>query len=184
MNEFVHVGTGYLAARALGYREHRFETLFVALAAYSPDFDAQLRHLSPFFAHGIWTHTIVGVAIMGLVLAAIGYAVTARLKPEPPVGFMRLWGLAMLGGLSHLCLDAFTFYYSDGDATHHMYFWPLWNFPWHINTIFPGTTFTVRVWVEVIYSVLVGCVILPYQWVYRKENPFRMLNPRGWFRAG
>jgi len=183
VNGMVHFATGYLAGRALGYREHRFETLLVAVAAYSPDFDMPLRRISPLFAHGIWTHTIVGVVAMSLVLSVVARVVLKWVKPPPAIGFWRLWGLALLGGMTHLVLDAFTFYYSEGDATHHMYFWPIWNFPWHINTIFPGTSFTVRVWVEVIYSIFVASFILIYQWGYRRQNPFCMFDPRRWFSS-
>ncbi len=180
MNGPIHFCTGYLAGRALGHREHRFEPLFVAVAAYSPDFDSYLGKVSPFFAHGIWTHTLVGVTAMSFTLAALAFAAISLFRPVERMGFLKLWGLAMLGGLTHLGLDAFTFYYSEGDATHHMYLWPVWNFPWHINTMFPGTTFTVRVWVEVVYSVAVALTIL-WQWVWRKQNPFRAFDPRGWF---
>ncbi len=181
MNSPIHFCTGYLAGRALGHREHRFEPFFVAVAAYSPDFDSYLDGISPFFAPGIWTHTLVGVAAMGLVLAAVAAAGLALFRPSGRIGFLKLWGLAVVGGLTHLGLDAFTFYYSEGDASHHMYFWPVWNFPWHINTMFPGATFTLRVWVEVVYSVAVASCILLYQWGWRGQNPFRIFDPRGWF---
>ena len=126
MNGIVHFSTGYLAGRALGYRECRFETLYMALAAYSPDFDMQLQTLSPIFAHGIWTHTLVGVALMSLALSVVA-SVTIRLfRPPLPIGFFRLLGLALLGGTTHLVLDGFTFYESRVDVTHHMYFWPIW----------------------------------------------------------
>jgi membrane-bound metal-dependent hydrolase YbcI (DUF457 family) len=183
MNSPIHFFTGYLAGRAVGYREYRFETLFVAVAAYSPDFDSQLRKLSPFFAHGIWTHTIVGVVAMSLVLATLAFVLLRWFKPDTNLTFRRLLGLAILGGMTHLFLDAFTFYYSVDDATHHRYFWPVWNFPWHINTMFPSATFRLRVWVEVIYSVGVASVILLYQWLYRGQNPFRMFDPRKWFHT-
>jgi membrane-bound metal-dependent hydrolase YbcI (DUF457 family) len=181
MNGPIHFTTGYLAGRALGYREHRFEALYMAVAAYSPDFDSQLIRFSPFFAHGIWTHTIVGVLVMGTVLAACVALLLLCFKRPLPVSFRRLLYLSILGGLTHLGLDAFTFYYSEADATHHMYFWPVWNFPWHINTVFPGATFTLRVWVEVIYSVAVASFILLYQWAYRRQNPFHAFDPRRWF---
>ncbi len=182
LNGIVHFSTGYLAGRALGYREYRFQTLYVAVAAYSPDFDLQLQSFSPFFAHGIWTHTAVGVAVMSFALAVIARVGLALCSPPVPIRFVPLWGMAMLGGLSHLFLDGFTYYESPADAVHHMYLWPLWNFPWHINTVCPGVSYTTRVWVEVIYSVFVGVFILLYQWAGRKQNPFRMFDPRGWFK--
>lgn len=182
MNSPIHFCTGYLAGRALGYREHRFEPLFVAAAAYAPDLDSPLSRFFPSFAHGIWTHTLIGVAVISLLLAAAVFGLLVLVKGISPVSYRRLLGLAFLGGMTHLLLDGFTFYYSEGDAAHHMYFWPLWNFPWHINTVFPGVSFTVRVWVEVVYSVAVAAVILLYQGLYRRQNPLRAFDPRGWFR--
>lgn len=181
MNGIVHFSTGYLAGRALGYREYRFEALYMAVAAYSPDFDAWLSPFSHFFAHGIWTHTLIGVVAMSLVLSVVARGVIAWIRPPEPVSFVRLWGLAFLGGTTHLFLDTFTFYESQVDAIHHMYFWPFWNFSWHINTIFPGTSYTTRVLVEVLYCVMVALFIGGCQWGYRKQNPFRMFVPRGWF---
>lgn len=181
MNGPIHFCTGYLTARALGYREHRFEPVYVAVAAYAPDFDMPLSKLSPFFAHGIWTHTLAGVLAMSVALSALVRVALLLFRPDVSLGYWKLLGLAILGGVTHLLLDAFTFYYSEGDATHHMYFWPLWNFPWHINTMFPGVSFTVRVWVEVFYSILVAGIIVLYQWAYRGQNPLRIVDPRRWF---
>jgi membrane-bound metal-dependent hydrolase YbcI (DUF457 family) len=183
MNGMVHFGTGYLAGRSLGYREYRFEALYMALAAYSPDFDSKLSRISPFFAHGIWTHTLAGVIVLSFALALITATIPALCRRSLPIGFMKLWGLALAGGIIHLVLDAFTYYETPADAIHHMYLWPVWNFPWHINTMFPGASYTVRVWVEVIYSVCVATIILLYQWAYRKQNPLRIFDPRGWFSA-
>ncbi|HDP33542.1 MAG TPA: metal-dependent hydrolase [Candidatus Hydrogenedentes bacterium] len=183
MNSPVHFCTGYLAGRALGYGEHRFEVLYMSVAAYSPDLDSRLRSISPFFSHGVWTHTIAGVVVMSLVLAAITMLALTLFKRPAPLSFRRLFVLAAFGGMTHLLLDAFTFYYSEADATHHMYFWPVWNFPWHINTMFPEATFRLRVWVEVVYSVSVATIILMYQWLCRGQNPCRMFDPRRWFAS-
>ncbi len=183
MNSPVHFFTGYLAGRALGYREHRFETLYVAAAAYAPDLDSLLSGPVPFFAHGIWTHTLAGVIVMSVILSAVTFGIFTCLRIKSGLRYMRLLGLALLGGSTHLVLDAFTYYESAADATHHMYFWPFWKFPWHINTLFPTVSYTTRVGVEVLYSVLVAVLILGYQWGYRGQNPFRMFNPRGWFRG-
>lgn len=183
MNEPIHCCTGYLAGRVLGHREHRFEPLYVAVAAYSPDFDFLLRKVSPFFEHGVWTHTLVGMAAIAAALSAVTWAVLALVYRGSPIPFWRLCALALLGGATHLFLDAFTYYESAAaDATHHMYFWPLWNFPWHINTVFPEASYSLRVAVEVVYSVAVAGVIL-FQWAVRGQNPLRALDPRGWFRA-
>ncbi|MBP7869358.1 MAG: metal-dependent hydrolase [Candidatus Hydrogenedentes bacterium] len=182
MNSPIHFCTGYLAARALGYREHRFEALYVAAAAYAPDVDSLLSRFSPLFSHGIWTHTLAGVAVMSLIMASCTAAILAafRITPRPKYGV--LVGLALLGGVTHLFLDAFTYYESEADALHHLYFWPFWKFPWHINTVFPGVSYGVRIGVEVLYSLSVALYILGYQWFYRGQNPLRMFHPRNGFR--
>lgn len=182
MNSPIHFCTGYLAGRTLGYREYRFETLYIAAAAYAPDLDSLLSSRFPLLAHGIWTHTLVGVAVISVILAAVAFGIFACFRKPPPLRFGKLLGLAFLGGITHLTLDAFTFYESEADTLHHMYFWPLWNFPWHINTLFPGTSYTVRVLVEVVYSIMAVSIILIAQWYGRGQNPFHMFNPRGWFR--
>jgi len=181
MNGPIHCCTGYLAARALGYREYRFEALFISLGAYSPDFDIPLRRLFPGIEHGVWTHTIIGAILTACLFAGIVYILLCRFYSAASVSCIRLLGLATFGAGTHLFLDAFTFYYSVSDATHHRYFWPVWYFPWHINTMFPGVSFRIRVWVEVIYSFVVAGYILMYQWGFRGENPFRALFPEKWF---
>ena len=92
-------------------------------------------------------------------------------------------GLAILGVSSHLALDAWTFYETVEDQVHHMYFWPIWNFPVHINTMFPSAIYDVRVAVEVIYSIFVGAIILFVQWAWKKQNPFKMSVPANWLIA-
>lgn len=173
MNGPIHVCTGYLAARALGYREYQCECLFLSMAALAPDFDFVLSWVSPFFTHGIWTHTLVGMVVVSSILALLAYWISVVRNPPYSQGVLKWFYLALIGGLTHLGLDAFTYYYSEVDRWHHMYFWPISTFPVHINTMVPYATLSLRVWIEVIYSICV-CVTMGYLWLRRGENPFRM----------
>lgn len=183
VNEIVHFFTGYLLARALKYKEHRFECFFMAFAAFLPDIDYIIGLFVPGFLHGVYTHTILSAVALAAAWALVAWL--ALRKPwqgafTPGKLYLHLLGLAVLGALSHLALDAFTFYESAADQVHHVYFWPVWDFPVHINTMFPGTTYGTRVAVEVIYSVAVGVTILVLQWAWKKQNPFKMLVPSNW----
>ena len=91
--------------------------------------------------------------------------------------------LSILGILSHLALDMWTYHYGPADDTHHMFFWPLWDFAFHIDDLFPGPRdlmWDIRVLVEVAYTVIIAAYILFYQWAKKKENPFYMFSPWHW----
>jgi hypothetical protein len=186
MNEFTHFFTGYVLARAMRFKHTRFETFFLAFASLIPDMDFTV---SLFFhvEHGVFTHTLVGGALFALAVACIVGCIKAGVNRFRPgtitIRFTMLLGLAMLGMAAHLAADSFTFYESAADATHHLYFWPFWDFPVHINTMFPGTTYATRVLVEVAYTAALGATILFYQWAYKKENPFVSFSPWAWHPA-
>lgn len=78
----------------------RLKTLLVAgLAAFAPDFDS-ISHLwgsDAFFRlHHTYTHMLVGIAVLALVLAGI----ESRWRKE--LSFARLLALNLAGGTSHL----------------------------------------------------------------------------------
>ncbi len=180
VNEFVHFATGYLFARALGYKESRFEAFFMAASALMIDVDSTINIFIP-FEHGVFTHTIAGGFLLILAFTAITYAVAAPLLRKTGTSFARLLLLGVTGMLSHFLLDSFTYYESAADATHHLFFWPLWNFPVHINTLFPfdWMTYDVRVWVEVLYTVAIAVVLL-VQLFFKKQNFFGIFIPSRW----
>jgi membrane-bound metal-dependent hydrolase YbcI (DUF457 family) len=183
MNEFIHFFTGYLAARTFKKkREFEFETFFTALAAVSLDVDYLISIIFPNFGHGIWTHTILGAILVSLILSVFTYLFLGqKTMEELEISFKSLLFFALLGAGTHLILDGFTYYESAADEIHHMYFWPIWDFPWHLNTVFPSATYELRVWIEVIYCILVGVYILIVQWGIKKENPLHMFVPQYWY---
>jgi hypothetical protein len=180
MNEIVHFLTGYLVARALKYKENRFESFFVAICALIIDIDSTFNLFFP-FEHGVITHTMLGGFLLILAFSAITYPVAAPLLRKTGTSFKKLLLIGWLGMLSHLALDAFTYYESAADATHHVFFWPFWNFSVHINTVLPfaWVTYDLRVWIEVIYTAIVA-VILLVQLFYKKQNFFTVFLPSKW----
>ncbi|MHA1684048.1 MAG: metal-dependent hydrolase [Promethearchaeota archaeon] len=185
MNEFTHVLTGFLVGRGFKFKSRRFESFYTGLAGLIPDFDFLFAHFMPGFEHGVATHTLIGGSLIALVYACIAWLgcmlFSKDFKMENALTFTKLLGLAMLGMLSHLVLDSFTFYNSyASDGTHHVYFWPFWDFPFHINTMFPAATYEIRVWVEVIYTVAISTYILLHLWLAKKENPFIAFSPWHW----
>jgi hypothetical protein len=186
LNEIIHFFTGFLIARALKYREHRFECFLISFAGFLPDIDYIIRFFVPTFSHGVWTHTIVFGYLLAALLGLVAWLCLKNAwKGAWSQGrlLVHFVGLAIIGVSSHLALDAWTFYESAADQVHHMFFWPVWNFPVHINTMFPAASYDLRVIVEVAYSVFVGVVILFVQWVWKRQNPFKMFLPVNWLIA-
>ena len=150
------------------------------MAALIPDFDSIIGLFFP-FENGVFSHTIIGGLLFTLIYTSLMWVIGFRFLKAIDINYQQLFLMAVIGMLSHLFLDSFTFYYSDASsATSHMYFWPLWDFPFHINTTFPGATWEIRVLVEVFFSVFLGITILIYGWIIKKENPFEMCSPKKW----
>ena len=143
-----------------------------------------------------------------LLFALITYGAASLLLQKTKVSFSRLLFLGFVGLTSHFFLDMFTFHEgacsiwlnpalraegcvcpgpecSAVDDRQHLFFWPLWDFPPHINTILPFTwvTYEVRVWVEVIYTISIGLILL-YLLLIKRENIFGVFNPRCWWKYG
>jgi len=155
----------------------------MAFAGFMPDVDFIIQLFVPTFSHGVWTHTIVFGFLMAFLLAFCAWlAFKKQWNGTWSAGrlFLHFAGLAVLGVSSHLALDAWTFYESAADEVHHMFFWPVWNFPVHINIMFPEATYGTRVIVEVTYSIFVGTVIVFLQWAWKKQNPFKAFVPSNW----
>lgn len=104
MDPITHTCSGILMGQGLRpLPSVRKKTLLVAgLAAFSPDFDSvsYLWGADAFYRlHHTYTHTLVGIAILALVLAAIE---SWWLKEFT---FARLLGLNLAGCTIHLCGD-------------------------------------------------------------------------------
>ena len=104
MDPITHTCSGILLGQ--GLRPHttvRKTTLLVAgLAAFAPDFDS-VSYLwgsdTFYWVHHTYTHTLVGLVLVALVLAAI------ESRWIKTLSFPRLVSLNLIGGAIHLCGD-------------------------------------------------------------------------------
>ncbi|MFX0098882.1 MAG: metal-dependent hydrolase [Candidatus Hodarchaeota archaeon] len=193
MNGITHFLTGYLlVGRGLKYKNTRVESFLAGIFALVPDVDSIINQFVP-FEHGVFTHTLIGGLLFALIAAFITAGVIRLVSPglfqkdhERHISVSRILLLSILGMFSHLALDMWTYHYGEADNTHHMYFWPLWNFAFHIDDIFPGPRdlmWDIRVLVEVVYTIVIVAFILFYQWAKKKENPFYMFSPWHWVES-
>jgi len=187
MNEATHFFTGYLLG-TLGFKKKNdhFLPFFIAMAAILPDIDQFLHLIIPIdiFEHAVATHTILGALILTSAYTLIIWTVGRKFFLDQKINLSFLFLMAILGMSSHLFLDIFTYREDIYTTNAHLYFWPVWNISIHLNyffhqDIFPNI-YTVRILIEVIYSVVIGSYILFYQWYHKKESPFAMLFPKNW----
>ncbi len=115
-----------------------------------------------------------------IVVLAVGRKFLLKLEIDAKL--LIIVGLTVLA--SHFILDIFTYREDVLTSNAHLYFWPIWNLSFHFNAFFHQSVYpniyTVRIIIEIIYTGLIGIYILFYQWAYRKENPFFMINPKLW----
>ena len=180
MNEPIHFATGYLIALLFKKKYDSFSALFLSMAAFSPDFDYIIRYFYPSFQHGVITHTFLGGLLCYTIFFLLSLPFIKKFQKNVYGSIWKLYLLGILAMISHLVLDAFTFYEGVSSDMSHLYFWPLWDFPVHINTMFPSATYEIRVWIEIIYSIIVGGFILLYGCIIKKKCIFGMLNPVNW----
>jgi membrane-bound metal-dependent hydrolase YbcI (DUF457 family) len=118
-----HAAVGYLVGRPRG-----LVPIAAVVGALAPDIDfVMLWHPSFNAWHRVITHNL---AFVGMVALALGVALARR----PGFGFARTASSALLGGLSHLLIDACL----DGNASNGLGIAPWWPFdaamwsPWNL----------------------------------------------------
>ena len=154
--------------------------------AILPDID-QFLHLIfpiPLLEHAVFTHTIIGMILITLLFTIMNWAIGHKFLNNLDINFKLLTIVALSGMFSHLILDVFTYREDILTTNAHLYFWPFWNFSFHLNAFFPQSVYPdiyiIRLVIEVVYTAIIGIYIIFYQWGYRKENPFFMFNPKLW----
>ncbi len=194
MNEFAHFLTGYLIARRLKdpntgkyYEYYRFECFLVAFAAFSLDLDFLINRITP-MEHGVYSHTILGAISFAFGISIVTSLIMKGFSDDKIdhkiIPFTQLFKLATIGVLSHLLLDLVPYLPDDpieraGEIDHHMYLWPISKFPFHFNLIFPGYTYQIRVIVEIIYTLLIGLLLL-YLWLFKGQLFVKSMFPFYW----
>ncbi len=187
MNSITHFLTGYLLGRIVFKKKNdHFIPFFCGMVAILPDIDQFLHLIIPIqiFEHAVITHTIIGMLILTLLYTLVNWAVGRRFLKNININFKLLIMVALAAMLSHLIIDIFTYREDIWTTNAHLYFWPLWNFSFHLNAFFHQSVFPniylIRLAIEIIYSAILGIYIIFYQWAYKKENPFLMFNPKLW----
>ncbi len=188
MNTVTHFFTGYLVGRLIFKKKNdHFLTFFAAMVAIIPDIDEFLHVIIPIvpLEHAVFTHTIIGAFLFTLIYTSIIWAIGRNFLKELGVNFSFLLIIALVAMASHLFLDIFTYRAGVETTNAHLYFWPLWNFSFHLNAIFPEELYPniqfIRIVIEVVYSAVIGLGILIYGWFVKKENPFFAFFPNHWW---
>lgn len=187
MNTVTHFFTGFLVARILFKKKNdHFLCLFAAMVAILPDSDQFIHLIIPLsiFEHAVFTHTIIGALLFTVVYTLIIWGIGRNFLKSIDVGLKYLFIIALAAIASHLILDIFTVHANVYTTNAHLYFWPFWDFSFHLNRFFPVSMSSqvqlARTIIEVIYTALIVAYIVFYQWVYKKENPFFMFFPDKW----
>ena len=182
MNFITHFLTGYGIARCMKYRNDQFEAFYLSASAVIPDFDTLVGFFWPAFAHGVFSHTIVGGVLFAMGFFAVTLLILSSFLRHLNLKWPRVLALTMIGLSSHFILDIFTHTQTSTPSDAHLYFWPIWNFSFHMNYIWPGVDYSIRVLVEVVYTAILVILIVFYDWLTKNHNPFYMLVPRFWWQ--
>jgi inner membrane protein len=180
MEPVTHFLTGAVLSRAFFNRKTALATVTMVLAAEAPDIDMVAYFGGSdvgFVQHRGFTHTIIGIAVVSLVVVALVYAVHRvyrrwRPSPDHPAEVIvmephwpTLIGLSLVAGYSHILLD-FTNNYGVRP------FWPF-NAHWYSWDI----VFIVE---PLILLALFGGLVLPALFgLINSEIGARSRGPRG-----
>jgi len=140
MNTISHFLAAYLIGRKLNLsKEKLFLITFFGILS---DFDVPFFYLlmgfkNPSIYHAGITHTLL-FGLIAAVIASFIFLVHDVRKKEGSYAikpFLILFTCAMLGFVLHLAMDVITT--ANAYASfHHLYFWPLWNFSFHMEYMF------------------------------------------------
>jgi inner membrane protein len=143
-----HILFGATMGRAGLNRTTALATLTLALSAEAPDIDVFMNlfgKVTGFAQHRGYTHTLIGApfmaaAVVGFVWLLHRWRLKRGHEPPQPVRWRVLYGLALLGSLSHILLD-FTNNYGVRPFMPFSYRW----FSWDIIFIFEPVLFAFLV---------------------------------------
>ena len=137
MNTISHFLAAYLIGRKIGLTREKL--FLVTLFGIISDFDVPFFYLimgfkNPSIYHAGITHTFLFGMISAVIASLIMLFHDSRKNDTPLTlkSFLMLVSCAMLGLTIHLGMDVITTANMYA-SFHHLYFWPLWNFSFHIE---------------------------------------------------
>jgi inner membrane protein len=181
MEPITHFLTGACIGRAGLNRKTALATAATTLAAEAPDLDILYYfrdRITGFQHHRGWTHTLLGIFVMGALVLAVLYlwyrwrVHRGKWKHPAPPRWGWLYFFTLLAGLSHLLLD-FTNNYGVRPFMPFNYRWYSWDIVFIVE--------------PVLYILLVGGLLLPFLFgLIDSEIGARRKGPRGrgWAIAG
>ena len=107
-----------------------------------PDFDVPFFYIitgfqNPSYYHAGITHTFIFGILASFIISLIIFLFLRRKNESIEMNqLLYLFLYALLGIFLHFMMDLFTTA-NEYAIFHHVYFWPIWNFSFHIGYIFP-----------------------------------------------
>ena len=153
MDAVAHLTFGFLCALLINrkWKLDRFLFVIIIAAGDLPDIDTQFFGLLGYDnLHGGPTHTILGVFVIALIIAAIFWLVeSVWINKSKSPGIQEdksAWDLkrlelfiffAFIGGLIHLGVDIFNTS-NEYARYHHLYLWPFSDYSFHLDLMLAG----------------------------------------------
>jgi len=131
---------GYLIGRALNLEKEKL--FLISLMSIIPDFDVFIFYIitgfqNPSYFHAGITHTFIFGIIASVILSLVLFLFLPRKDESLKTNeLFYLFLYALLGIALHFMMDLFTTA-NEYAIFHHLYFWPIWNFSFHIGYFFP-----------------------------------------------
>lgn len=174
MEPITHFLTGACIGRAGLNRKTALATAATTLAAEAPDLDVFYYfddRIAGFQHHRGWTHTFLGMFVMGLLVVGVLYLWyrwklrRGKWKHEGPPRWGLLYGFTLIAGVSHLLLD-FTNNYGVRPFMPFSYRWYSWDIVFIVE--------------PVLWVILIGGLVLPaFSALIDSDMGIRRKMPRG-----
>jgi inner membrane protein len=174
MEPLTHFLTGACLGRAGLNRKTALATAATTLAAEAPDLDVLYDfggRITGFQHHRGWTHTFLGLFVMGLLVVGVLYlwyrwrVRSGKWKHDRPPRWGLLYVFTLIAGVSHILLD-FTNNYGVRPFMPFSYRWYSWDIVFIVEPL--------------LWIILVGGLVLPLMFgLIDSEIGARKRGPRG-----
>ncbi len=173
MNPISHFLAAYLIGRKLNLT--RGKLFLITFFGIISDFDVPFFYIllgfkNPSFYHAGITHTLIFGLLAAIIATVIAIIIELRKKKEnvSVKYFLMFFSIAMLGFIIHISLDVITVA-NEYASLHHLYFWPLWNFSFHIEYMFPLSHAVIWTFQFAINFFIIGFLLQDY-FIYKKRS--------------